>query len=489
MSDCRSVRQSLLSITLVVANVLLLPVLPFILCLAPNAIANPTRTFHEKRPHTPGWTRVEPHHVKLSPTRGWLEVISTVEEAENILNAEHHVYDYETGTKHVAYSGYHLPEHVDFVAPTIHFDAKLRQSTRAPIGQPGRIGPETTGEIQNIFNQLEDCDDTLYGLWYEPATEKNSFGIVEYTPQADVWSDLDMFAKKIQQDLKVFPLRIIQTVNRGFDYNGESALDLEYGMTLVGDVIKTDWADSQVVLSKTSALDGAYCTYDGSDNTSQDPVFPDHANCEYNGKEVCGTAQPTNVISMLYGYNEASLSAAHAIRQCNEYAKVAYYRDPRLISSQAMTPNGTIFNPNFSATRQSAIAVGATQVSHSQNYFSMPAYQRAAVEECLATQSISYPEDMYNSTGGSDIYLLSRAYPDLFANKTSYIIAVDGKPLIGFINLTIYLASFAGEFHDITNGTNSGCGTLGFNATVGWDPVTGLGMPNFLSGLGEWLTL
>ncbi|KAJ8585969.1 hypothetical protein M405DRAFT_935689 [Rhizopogon salebrosus TDB-379] len=44
---------------------------------------------------------VEPHRVKLSPTKGWLGVTSTVQEAENLLNAVYHVYDHETGTKHI----------------------------------------------------------------------------------------------------------------------------------------------------------------------------------------------------------------------------------------------------------------------------------------------------------------------------------------------------------------------------------------------------
>jgi len=44
---------------------------------------------------------VESHRVKLSPTKGWLEVTSTVDEAENLLSAEYHIYDHETGTKHV----------------------------------------------------------------------------------------------------------------------------------------------------------------------------------------------------------------------------------------------------------------------------------------------------------------------------------------------------------------------------------------------------
>jgi tripeptidyl-peptidase-1 len=34
-------------------------------------------------------------------------------------------------------------------------------------------------------------------------------------------------------------------------------------------------------------------------------------------------------------------------------------------------------------------------------------------------------------------------------------------------------------FHDITVGSNPGCGTDGFAVAKGWDPVTGLGTPNY----------
>jgi tripeptidyl-peptidase-1 len=33
--------------------------------------------------------------------------------------------------------------------------------------------------------------------------------------------------------------------------------------------------------------------------------------------------------------------------------------------------------------------------------------------------------------------------------------------------------------HDITQGDNPGCNTNGFSASTGWDPVTGLGTPNY----------
>jgi tripeptidyl-peptidase-1 len=81
--------------------------------------------------------------------------------------------------------------------------------------------------------------------------------------------------------------------------------------------------------------------------------------------------------------------------------------------------DGTIFNPAFPATCPYVTAIGATQVSPGQNvwepenacdqviysgggfsnYFSMPDYQKAAVEGYLSASPISYSKDIYNSTG------------------------------------------------------------------------------------------
>ena len=49
-----------------------------------------------------------------------------------------------------------------------------------------------------------------------------------------------------------------------------------------------------------------------------------------------------------------------------------------------------------------------------------------------------------------------------------------GKNPVGFVNPTLYANPWA--LNDITNGTNPGCGTVGFSAVPGWDPVSGLGM-------------
>lgn len=48
-----------------------------------------------------------------------------------------------------------------------------------------------------------------------------------------------------------------------------------------------------------------------------------------------------------------------------------------------------------------------------------------------------------------------------------------GKSTVGFLNPTLYKNPQV--LHDITTGDNPGCGTDGFTASTGWDPVTGLG--------------
>lgn len=52
-----------------------------------------------------------------------------------------------------------------------------------------------------------------------------------------------------------------------------------------------------------------------------------------------------------------------------------------------------------------------------------------------------------------------------------------GKGSVGFVNPVLY--KHPEVFTDITRGSNPGCGTDGFHAVKGWDPVTGLGTPDW----------
>jgi tripeptidyl-peptidase-1 len=291
-------------------------------------------------------------------------------------------------------------------------------------------------------------------------------------------------------------------------------------------------------------------TFEGGDDLNEDGIYPDPYGTAdegaYQGPEDCGTIKPAYVISTSYEYAEADLTPFYSQRQCIEYAKLGLMGSTVLFSSGdygvasnglCLTANGTQsedgsrFSPQFPASCPYITAVGATQLPEGKNvtdpesaayeviysgggfsnYFPRPAYQSSAVSGFLKNHSPAYPAGTYNQTG--------RGIPDISANGANYVVAVDGgfelvygtsasspvvgaliasindarlaigkKPL-GFLNPSLYSAGFSGAFNDITNGTNPGCGTEGFSAVKGWDPVTGLGTPRFPVLLAKFLRL
>jgi subtilase family serine protease len=128
-------------------------------------------------------------------------------------------------------------------------------------------------------------------------------------------------------------------------------------------------------------------------------------------------------------------------------------------------------------------------------FFQMPAYQKllpVAVQQGFAnrrgvpdvsadadpaTGMAIYEQGQWTLGGGTSASAPVWAAVQAIANQ------VAGHPL-GFINPGLYKlaisATYQQDFHDITQGNNSNleAGVRGYSATVGWDPVTGLGSPN-----------
>lgn len=179
------------------------------------------------------------------------------------------------------------------------------------------------------------------------------------------------------------------------------------------------------------------------------------------------------------------------------------------------------FNPSFPGTCPYVTSVGATQIVPGSavtsaeeacetviysgggfsNVFAMPSYQSSAVATYFSAHKPTYTATQYNNSQ------TVRGFPDVSANGANYVVVVDGslsliygtsasapvfgavitlinearaaagKSSVGFINPTIYANPAA--FNDITSGGNQGCGTAGFTAVAGWDPVTGLGTPSY----------
>lgn len=69
---------------------------------------------------------------------------------------------------------------------------------------------------------------------------RSSYGIVEYTPQAYLQSDLNLFYSSLQRQIPsgyaptvdLIDGATVQTDSQGFSENGESDLDLQYAIAL-----------------------------------------------------------------------------------------------------------------------------------------------------------------------------------------------------------------------------------------------------------------
>ncbi|KAK7026138.1 hypothetical protein VNI00_015713 [Paramarasmius palmivorus] len=477
-----------------------------------NTFAPTTETFRVLESWLTMHGSITADRIQISRSRGWVELNVTVEEAEKLMKTEYHIYTHEDGTQQ----------------------------------------------------------------------------IVEYTPQAYLQEDLDLFFRAYTKDL-VGVTPILQSIDGGFPqrafqdfaYNVESNLDLQYAVALVTkkqNVTLYQVGDIYLGASFNNfldALDGSFYTYqgpsykfEGGDDPVQDGIYPDtEVEGGYSGTNACGTVKPANVISTSYGYNEADLSAAYTTRQCDEYGKLGLMGVTILFSSGdngvagelsaslskqfteenqgdggfCLDPNGSEsdvgvnFPPGFPVGCPFITAVGATQmktganISESEiacemgiysgggfsNHFTMPEYQRKAVSAYFDSHQSSLPfsSDVRNSSGKS------RGFPDLSENGANYVIASNGifsrvsgtsasAPVVGavltmindaritmgkkpcrFINPVIYSSKFRSPFNDIKVGRNPGCGTTGFGAEVGWDPVTGLGTPKFRILLRKWLEL
>jgi len=537
-----------------------------------------------------GWLKVSgfsSEKIKMSGNKGWIQVDATIAEVEELLDTEYHVYKHmETGEEQLSCQTYsvpaHIREHIDLIKPTVHFNHRPSPKSVNKFKRAGDLGKpsSSTGPKKNPVSKpvssgsippaLADCDemitlDCLKALYsvpdFKPKSKDNTYGIVEFTPQAFLAGDLDMFFEEfepslvgVRPDIVLIDGAVVQTTNQSFDFNGESDLDLEYAMSLVnpqkitllqtGDLVEGAGFDNWL-----DAVDAPFCTFEGGDDASQDGIYPDPLPGGFKGHESCGIIAPPFVVSTSYGQDEASATAFYAIRQCNEYAKLGLLGSTILYSSgddgvagngglclnstgQA-DANGTRFNPDFPATCPFITAAGATQVNPGStvfepegaseqvifsgggfsNIFSMPSYQKTAVETFLKDHPPPYNSSQFNNTG------TSRGFPDLAANGANYVIAIDGefelvfgtscsspvtgsfitmindarlaagKRPVGFINPAIYSEQFRDAFNDITMGGNQGCGTPGFTATEGWDPVTGVGTPNVSKLLPLFLSL
>ncbi|KAH9055579.1 subtilisin-like protein [Lactarius vividus] len=469
-----------------------------------------------------------------SPAGDWVNVRLPVVQVEKMLGTEFRMWKHtEDGDALVRTTQYslppHLDEHIELVQPTTVFNRARAQratyhfidldpvasfnSSSAKITVPGS-GVTVDASCNRAITV--SCLKQLYNaVNYVPqAPDKNAIALTGYLEQFANFADLKQF----------YADQVPAAVNTSFDVvliNG--GLN---NQTLVEAGIEVD-LDVQFALGISFPTPGTFYSTGGRAPYIKDALTPNSTNEPYGDwlDFVLAQHKIPQVISTSYGDDEQSVPMDYARRVCRGFAQLGARGvsllfasgdggvgdgDPDPATQTCFAKNQTKFLPYFPASCPYVTAVGATTqipevAAHYSgggfsNYFQRPSWQRAAVTKFLESLPDGTYAGLFNTSG--------RAFPDVSAQGSSFRIfyrgrparisgtsasapsvaafvallndarIAAGKPSLGFLNPLIYALNGAG-LNDITAGNAPGCGTPGFNATKGWDPLTGFGTPNF----------
>eukprot|EP01064_Diplonema_japonicum_P023503 TRINITY_DN3393_c0_g5_i1.p1 TRINITY_DN3393_c0_g5~~TRINITY_DN3393_c0_g5_i1.p1 ORF type:complete len:534 (+),score=156.77 TRINITY_DN3393_c0_g5_i1:49-1650(+) len=380
---------------------------------------------------------------------------------------------------------YHLsPEvsaAVDIVAGLVHFPTPSTKGTG--------INSVDSGD-ENFVQTLRETYN-LAGV--KPQAGKASVAFTQFLGQLYSPADLQTFLGHYAPDQK--GQTIVKKMGPATPGNGiEAELDSQYLVAMGAGLPTWSWTN----LAQNSV-------------NNQEPWVEFFTN-------VSNSLDVPNLFSISYGEGENTLTPAYIQRSDVELQKIAA-RGITVLSSSG--DNGAAcshgeYVANFPASLPHITAVGATGTCQkgsgvagfSSGGFSrsypMQAWQKAAVMGYLNKTAILPPASVFNASG--------RGYPDvaacgsvsicvgggfmmvsgtscscpIFAGVLGLIIdarLAAGKAALGFVAPALYAAHAADNtvFNDVTSGASfGGCGGGdGWKAAPGWDPVTGLGTPNY----------
>ncbi|KAF8998513.1 peptidase S8/S53 domain-containing protein [Cyathus striatus] len=456
----------------------------------------------------------------------WITLHVSVAQAERMLGTNYNVYRHpKSGQQVVRTLGYSLPRelhsHVNVVAPTTYFGT-IRSMRATSFLQPDIKPVEmkvAEADLSIAATVPSSCATTitpacLRALYntsaYVPqATTVNKLGVAGYLDEFANRADLQTFFNRFRTDAAGSSFTTVQVNGGGDDQTDpgtEANLDIQYTTGI------------------SFPTPNIYYSTGGSPPFTPDSQTTTNTNEPYLDWLNFILAQSTipQVVSTSYGDDEQTVPFDYATSVCNLFAQLGARGTTAFFSSgddgvgagDCLTNDGTkqkIFQPNFPASCPFVTTVGGTTrvnpevaVSFSgggfSRYFAQPSYQTTAVNTFVTGLGTKF-SGLFNKTG--------RAYPDVAAQGNGFQVVIggrvssvggtsassptvagvfsllndfrlaNGKTSLGFVNPLLYSTASTG-FNDITSGSNPGCGTTGFTAGKGWDPVTGLGTPDFL---------
>ncbi|KAG9384605.1 aorsin precursor [Pyrenophora tritici-repentis] len=428
--------------------------------------------------------------VKHSHGCNWVEFSASVSELEDLLQTKYYHYKHETGGSRIACDKYGLPhevrEHVDFIMPTIQLDSLKPVAQKLPKMMT-EVSPKT-GSLDNLdMCRILITINCLRAIYKIPVAkfkhESNRLGIAEWSDYLYL-PDLQVFLQRWTSP-KITSEVVVDFIS--IDGGKHSNLTVAKASQVIESALDFQTAYS-IIHSQSTRLcqigDSVNVDSVGGNQPYVDSAYPDPNEGGYSGPLQCGGAPVSNVISVSYAQIEGALPVFYQERQCREWMKLA------------LQGVSVIFASGDSGV---ANTYNSVYPNACLNEVYGPLFQSSAVETYLTSYARKYGESVFNSS--------SRGYPDVAALGLNLVIVylnntIDvggtsasapifesiinllneerleaGKRPVGFLNPFMY--ENPGMFNDGTEGWNPGCGTNGFPASKGWDPVTGLGTPNY----------
>ncbi|KAF9014524.1 subtilisin-like protein [Hymenopellis radicata] len=435
---------------------------------------------------------VSPESVSLR--EAWIVVPVTVAQAEAMLDTTYAVFFHpESASSVLRTMSYSLPAeldaHIDVMAPTTHF---------------GTVRSMKRQKFEAVGMDMYKTKD------YVPKAADNVLGVVGYLDQWANYADLKSFLGVFRPDKAESSFETVLVhggVNDQSQPGDEANLDVQYTVGI------------------SAPTKNVYYSTGGSPKFKPDILTPTNTNEPYLDcwSSFLHRTRSRRLLRLRMGImNRRSVPYDYAVRVCNEFAKLGARGSTVLFASgdsgvggdnakECLKNDGSdkmVFQPIFPASCPYVTAVGGTTgVVESawdfsgggfSNYFSTPKYQAQATLKYVSAMGDTY-KGLYNRAG--------RGFPDIAAQAENFLIVLNEtvgsiggtsassptaaavisllndyllstkRAPLGFLNPLIYKNAWA--FNDITVGANPGCGTDGFSATAGWDPVTGMGTLDF----------
>jgi len=465
----------------------------------------------------------------------WINFLAPIKRAEEMMDTSFKVYRSEVRShvKKIRSLGYSVPRevhsHIDMIHPITRFGEL--QAERSHILTHGAAIAAAAVNATCNSTITPACLADLYNFAdYQVDPSANvTIGVNGFLEEYARYDDFDQFAQTYAPYAIGSNFSYTLVAGGLNDQNAtsdsvEANLDVQYTAGLVGPTIKTNFFSTAGRGSFVPDLDQP------DEESNQNEPYMELFTYLLSLPD----GELPSVLSTSYGESEQSVEAAYAKKVCDMIGQlgtrgmsVIFSSGDTGVGSGCQTNDGkntTRFLPIFPASCPYVTSVGGTYKIEPERaiYFSSggfsdiwerPAYQDTAVSEYL-TKLGSKWQGLYNSKG--------RGFPDVAAQGQAFrvvdsgrvlpvggtsasapvfasVIALlnnaritSGKPALGFLNPWIYEKGYEG-LNDIVDGGSTGCTGrsiysglaaprvpyASWNATAGWDPVTGYGTPDF----------